>query len=164
MRELIIVPGGTLRERLPDDGRSKALLIYDLEGELFFGAAPELDRHLETLTAELMHTGCRYLVLRLRRTRDPDVVATERIERFLRGSEKHGVTVLLAGVRPDLAVILRDLRFADWLPLDRIYQEEGKLFSATLRAIRHARQLIKQDGGEMDGGVAEEEVTHDLAL
>ena len=164
MRELIIVPGGTLRERLPDDGRSKVLLIYDLEGELFFGAAPELDRHLETLTAELRRTGCRYLVLRLRRTRDPDVVATERIERFLRGAEKHGATVLLAGVRPDLAVILRDLRFADWLPLDRIYQEEGKLFSATLRAIRHARQLIKQDGGEMDGGVAEEEVTHDLAL
>ena len=164
MRELIIVPGGTLRERLPDDEHSKTLLIYDLEGELFFGAVPELDRHLETLTAEMMRGGPRYLVLRLRRTRDPDVVATERLERFLRGAEKLGVTVLLAGVRPDLAVILRDLRFADWLPLDRIYQEEGKLFSATLRAIRHARQLIKQDGGEIDDGVLADEVTHESVL
>ena len=164
MRELIIVSGETLRERLPDDEHSNVLLIYDLEGELFFGSAPELDRHLETITEETVRTGSKYLVLRLRRTRNPDVVATERIEQFLRESEERGVIVLLAGVQSDLAVILRDLRFTDWLPLDRIYQEEGKLFSATLRAVRHARQLIKQHGSDVEHDAIETDVIHDVAL
>jgi len=42
IRELIITPERVVRERLPNEPRSPVLAIYDLEGELFFGAAPEL--------------------------------------------------------------------------------------------------------------------------
>jgi len=57
-----------VRERLPDEARSPLLLIYDLEGELFFGAAPELDYYLDQITRETS-TGIKCIVLRLRRTR-----------------------------------------------------------------------------------------------
>ena len=43
IRELIVTPERVVRERLPDEARSPSLLIYDLEGEIFFGAVPELD-------------------------------------------------------------------------------------------------------------------------
>jgi hypothetical protein len=35
---------GVVRERLPVGSAGQAFMLYDLEGELFFGAAPELDR------------------------------------------------------------------------------------------------------------------------
>src|ERR1700722_4151302 len=145
IRELIVTPERVVRERQPGDPRLNSLLIYDLEGELFFGAAPELDHYLDQITQETISTGIKYVVLRLRRTRTPDVVAIEHLERFLRDAEKHGVTVLLAGVRPNLAKILRNVHFNEWLPADRIYPEKDEKFSATLNAVRHAYRLLNQE-------------------
>jgi sulfate permease, SulP family len=145
VRELIVTPERVVRERQPDEPRSNPLLIYDLEGELFFGAAPELDRYLEQIKQETIHTGIRYVVLRLRRTRTPDVVAIEHLERFLRDAHERGVTVLLAGVRPSLAEILHNVRFQEWLPADRIYLEKDEDYSATLNAVRYAYRLLNRE-------------------
>ena len=127
IRELIVTPERVVRERQPEEPRSPSLVIYDLEGELFFGAAPELDRYLDEIKQETIRTGIRYVVLRLRRVRNPDMVAIERLEHFLRDAEKRSVTVLLAGVRPNLAKILRNVQFNKWLPTGRIYPKKRKL-------------------------------------
>jgi SulP family sulfate permease len=145
IRELIVTPERVLRERQPEEPRSTSLLIYDLEGELFFGAAPELDHYLDQITQETTRTGIKHVVLRLRRARTPDVVAIEHLERFLRDAEKRGVTVLLAGVRPSLAKILRNVHFHEWLPPDRIFPEKEEKFSATLSAVRHAYRLLSEE-------------------
>jgi SulP family sulfate permease len=150
IRELVVTPERVVRERQPDEPRSNSLLIYDLEGELFFGAAPELDHYLEQITQQTISTGIKYVVLRLRRTRTPDVVAIEHLERFLRDAEKRGVVVLLAGVRPNLAKILRNVRFSEWLPADRIFPEKDEKFSATLNAVRHAYRLLNQQPESAD--------------
>jgi SulP family sulfate permease len=145
IRELIVTLEGVVRERQPDEPRSNSLVIYDLEGELFFGAAPELDRYLEQIKQETIRTGIKYVVLRLRRTRTPDMVAIEHLERFLREAEQRGVTVLLAGVRPNLEKILRNVRINQWLPADRLYPEKDETYSATLEAVRHAYRLLRRE-------------------
>ena len=162
MRELIVTPERVVRERQPEDERLGSVLIYDLEGELFFGAAPELDRHLESLQQETIRTGANYLVLRLRRTRNPDMVAIEHLEHFLHEADQRGVTVLLAGVRPDLAAMLHNLRFQDWLPEDRVFPEEDEKYSATLRAVRHAYRLLGRNGRETGLHAAEEHAAYYL--
>ena len=48
-KELIVAPERVVRERVPGDPVDPSIVIYDLEGELFFGAAPELDRYLVAL-------------------------------------------------------------------------------------------------------------------
>jgi sulfate permease, SulP family len=146
IRELIITPERVVRERLTDEPRSPALAIYDLEGELFFGAAPELDHYFNQIRHEMIGGDVKYVILRLRRIRNPDVVAIEHLEHFLRDSQQHGVTVLLAGVRPHLAKILRNLDFDKWLPADRVYPEREEVYSATLNAVRHACGLLNEDG------------------
>ena len=146
MRELIITPEGVVRERLLGESRSPSLVIYDLEGELFFGAAPELDLYLESIQRDTISSNIQYIVLRLRRVRNPDVVAIEHLERFLRRSQKEGVTVLLAGVRPTLAKVLRNLSFDKWLPADWIYAEHEEVYSATLSAVRYACRLLNKNG------------------
>jgi len=145
IRELIVTPERVVRERLPEEPRSLSLLIYDLEGELFFGAAPELDHYLDEITQETIGTGISHVVLRLRRARNPDVVAIEHLERFIRDAQKRGVIVLLAGVRPDLANILRNVHFHEWLPADRVYPEKEEVHSATLNAVRYAHELLDQE-------------------
>ena len=142
IRELIVAPDRVIRERLPNEERAESLLIYDLEGELFFGAAPELERYLESIGEETVGTGIRYVVLRLRRARHPDVVAVEHLEHFLREADKRGVTVLLAGLRPEFLKVLENAKFKDWLSADRLFPEGDEVYSATLRAVRHAYRLL----------------------
>ena len=103
---------------------------------MFFGAAPELDRYFSELTHRAQANGIHHIVLRVKRIRNPDVVCLERLEHFLKSSERLGLTVLLAGVRPDLLEALRRLHFTDWFPADRIFAQGSDDDSATLAAIR----------------------------
>ena len=124
------------------------MIVFDLEGELFFGAAPELDHTLDELRRRAIQQGTRFIVLRLKRMRNPDVVCLERIEHFLKDAEKNGITVLLAGVRPDFLQAITGLRFQDWFPPNYIFPEEGENDdpdSATLKAVRYAYQLLGED-------------------
>lgn len=45
-KELVVTPKRVVRERIPSDPKDPSIVICDLEGESFFGAAPELDRYL----------------------------------------------------------------------------------------------------------------------
>jgi SulP family sulfate permease len=119
------------------------MLLYDLEGELFFGAAPELDRCFEELKRRIKDEKIPFVVLRLKRTRLPDMVAMERFDHFLHDMEKQGTTILLCGVRPDFAKAMKNLTFSDWLPADRVFLEEDEKYSSTLKAIRHVHELMR---------------------
>jgi SulP family sulfate permease len=158
IRELIVTPERVVRERLPGEERAKSLLIYDLEGELFFGAAPEFSRYLHEIIAETDRTASKYVVLRLRRTRNPDAVAAEYLEHFLNEADRRGVTVLLAGIRPDLLKIMKNIGLTSRLPADRLFPQEDDAFSATLRAVRHAAHLANEDTTRNSGMQTEESV------
>ena len=90
-KELIVTPERVVRERISGDSADPSIVIYDLEGELFFGAAPELDRYLSELSKRIADDDIKFLVLRLKRVRHPDVVCIERIEHFLREETERGV-------------------------------------------------------------------------
>jgi SulP family sulfate permease len=105
-------------------------------GELFFGAAPELDGYLDTLR-DRIRSGCiTFVVLRLKRVRHPDAVCIERLAEFVHEEKGLGVRILLAGVRPDTLTILRNLGFERWFPTEQIFPEEDQEYSATLKAER----------------------------
>ncbi|GLE55844.1 putative sulfate transporter [Mycobacteroides chelonae] len=150
--ELIVTDEGVIRERTPQDNpaeaassvRASSPVIYDLEGELFFGAAPELDRYLEALHTRIRDENLKVVILRLKRVRHPDVVCIERLEHFIREHQELGVTVLLAGVRPDSLALLRNVGFTDWLPAEQVFPEEDREFSATLKAVRYAQTRLAE--------------------
>lgn len=137
--ELVVAPEGVVRERTPEDTPDPLIVIYDLEGELFFGAAPELDRYLDSLSERIQRDKLQFAILRLKRVRHPDVVCIERLEHFVREQQERGVTVLLAGVRPDTADVLHNVGFGQWFPEEQLFPQEDELYSATLKAVRYAR-------------------------
>lgn len=158
--ELVVSPEGVVREKLPEDPPCSAVAVWDFEGEFFFGAAPELDRYLDDLKARTRKQGIRYLILRFKRVRNPDVVCIERLEHFLRDAQREGLVVLLAGLRPDFQEVLKRLRFTAWYPADRFFPEEDENWSATVRAVRYAyaqlgdRNTCAHCAGRIDAGRA----------
>jgi sulfate permease, SulP family len=143
-KELVVTRERVVRERISGDPTDPSIVIYDLEGELFFGAAPELDRYLSELGKRIADDDIKFLVLRLKRVRNPDVVCIERIEHFLREETERGVTVLLAGVRPDTLHVLNNVGFQSWFVAEHVFPEEDAEYSATLKAVRYAHNKLAE--------------------
>jgi SulP family sulfate permease len=155
--ELIVDRDGVVRERVAADPRADSFALYDLEGELFFGAAPAFERCLAVIKQQVETEQLRYLVLRLKRVRNADAVCLERLDHFLRAFSTNAVTVLLAGLRPDLVQALARLRLLEWMPPERIFPQGNSENSATLAAIRAVYSQLGTS--RADAGVDERLVT-----
>jgi SulP family sulfate permease len=82
-------------------------------------------------------------VFRVKRVRNLDAVSLEKLEHILRDAQGEGMTVLLAGIRPDLGRCMERLRFARWFPTERWFSEEERVQdAATLKAVRHAYRML----------------------
>jgi SulP family sulfate permease len=139
--ELVVSPERVVRERQPGDPECGKLVLLSLEGELFFGAAPELEEHFTDLKRRV-EQGVRVIILRLKRIRNPDMVCLEKLQQFLQDMQARKATVLLCGVRPDFARALRNLRFQHWLPRECVFLEEAAALSSTLQAVRRAYAIL----------------------
>ncbi len=149
--ELVLDRDRVLRERQPGDPPCGKLVVLGLEGQLFFGAAPELEQVLDNLRARVAQ-GARLIVLRLKRTHNPDMACLERLHLFLRDMQQRKVTVLLCGVRGEFAGLLERLGFHECLPPECIFLEdapqeagEAPSLSSTLRAVKRAYELLGED-------------------
>jgi sulfate permease, SulP family len=140
--ELVVDKDGVVRERLPSDPLSTGYVLYDLEGELFFGAGPELERTLERLLIRARDQSLEHIVLRLKRVRNPDMVSLEHLEHFLKAAQAAGVTVWLAGLNPDLIECFARLGFPAWVAEERLFRQGADEDSATLAAIRGVRAAL----------------------
>jgi SulP family sulfate permease len=144
-QELIVAPEHVVRARIPEDPPAKDIAIYDFEGEFFFGAAPEIHQFLQKAKDEALANGTKALVLRLKRVRNPDAVALEVLDVFLKEAHRDGVVVFLAGLRPELEAALERMGVAERLGKDFIFPEQEKDYSATLSAIRAAYARIENE-------------------
>jgi SulP family sulfate permease len=142
--ELVVSAERVVRERQPDDPQCTLMALVSLEGELFFGAAPDLDEQLADLTRRAGQ-GIRIVVLRLKRARNPDMVCLERLQNFLKDMHDRGVTVLFCGVREDFARALDNVLFHRILPAECLFLEDATSGSSTLRAVRRAYELLGND-------------------
>jgi sulfate permease, SulP family len=140
--ELVLDPEGVVRGRLSTDPPCHSFILYDLEGEVFFGAAPDLERCFSELIERAQREGVNYVIVRVKRIRNPDVVCMEQLEHFLKAAELLGITVLIAGARQDLLDAYRRLRFGEWFPADRIFPETGDEDSATIAAVRSVYERL----------------------
>ncbi|MGD0106711.1 MAG: SulP family inorganic anion transporter [Rhodopila sp.] len=137
--ELVVDEDEVVREKLPSDPPDAGFMIFDLEGELFFGAGLELERTFTRIEREAHDKRIHQVLLRLKRVRHPDVVSLEHFEHFLRHVQAAGITVWLAGLQSDLLDAFGRLGFSEWLPPDRIFPQGADEDSATLAAIRRIR-------------------------
>jgi len=139
--EFVVSIDGRIHERLPEDEVRGPILVFGLEGEMFFGSTSALERHfaeIERRTEE----GIQVVVLRLKRIRNPDAVGMTVLRGFLERMNARRVRVLVCGVRPQLFASMQRTGVAELLPEDEIFLEQPVRLSSTLQAVRRAYEIV----------------------
>ncbi len=140
LTEFAITPEGRIHERLPEDEACGHILIFGLEGEMFFGATAALEQHFAAIGARVTPE-TQVVVLRVKRARSPDAVGLALLEGFLESLKARGVHVLLCGVRPEFAAKMRKTGLIERLG-ERVFLEQPVRQTSTLLAIRHAYRIL----------------------
>jgi SulP family sulfate permease len=143
LTEFVVTADGTIHERLQEDEVCKRLLIFGLEGELFFGSSSALEQHFELIESRV-NEDTRVVVLRVKRVRNPDAVGLSLLEGFLDRLRVRGIRVVLCGVRADLHEAMRKTGFVDRLGESELFLEQPVRQTSTLLAVRHAYELISE--------------------
>jgi len=141
LSEFVVSSEGQVHERLGDDQPESELLIFGLEGEMFFGAGPALESHLDTIEDRLLPS-TRVLILRVKRARNPDAVGAALLDEFVRRVHKRGVHVLLCGVRDDLFAVFDATGLVTLLHPDHVFREQPVRKTSTALAVAHAREFL----------------------
>lgn len=144
LTELVVTSDRLIRERAPGDPRCDRILIYSLEGEMFFGAAPDFEQHLNTIAAQVQPV-TRVVVLRLKRVRNPDAVCMELFGRFLDKMKERELQIVVCGVRPDMAKVLQASGIEPRLGKEHVFLEQETVMSSTLAAVRYAYDTLHGD-------------------
>jgi sulfate permease, SulP family len=141
LTQFVIAKEGTIHERLPDDDVCARILIFGLDGEMFFGATAALEQHFAEIERAI-EPETRVVVLRLKRARNPDAVGMTLLEGFLERVRERGVRVLLCGVRAELYEMIQRTGI-DERHREQIFVEQPVRQTSTLLAVRHAYELVE---------------------
>jgi SulP family sulfate permease len=141
LTEFVMTADGGIHERLPEDPRCTRMLIFGLEGELFFGATGNLEQHFREMESRVGEK-TRVLVLRMKRVRNPDAVGLTLLESFLDRMRGRGIAVVLCGVRADLQHVMARTGLIERLGEKELFLEQPVRMTSTMLAIRHAYTLL----------------------
>jgi SulP family sulfate permease len=140
LTEFVVSASGAIQERLPEDEASGRILIFGLEGEMFFASAATLERHFAYIEERVDDT-TKVLILRMKRVRNPDAVGLTVLGGFLERLQARGVRVLLCGVRAPLFGGMQRTGLANRLDETDIFLEQPVRLTSTLLAVRHAYEI-----------------------
>jgi SulP family sulfate permease len=143
LTEFVVAPEGGVHERLPQDDVCGRILIFGIEGEMYFGSAASLEQHLDDIEARIQPE-TKVLVLRMKRARNPDAVGLAILERSLDRIRARGVHVLMCGVRQVFFESMERCGLADKVDRRNVFLEQPVRATSTLLAIRHAYDLVTE--------------------
>ena len=140
LSEFVIGSHGVIHERLGESVVCDKILIYGLEGEMFFGALSAMERHFQAIE-DRVTPATRVVVLRLKRARNADAVALSELREFALRLKARNVHVLMCGVGPDVHSVMKRVGLAEELG-ERIFLEEPSRKTSTVCALEHAYRLL----------------------
>ncbi len=143
LTEFVLTGDGAIRERLPEDEACGRILIFGLEGEMFFASGQSLEQHLETVESRLTPQ-TQVVVFRMKRARSPDAVGIALMERCVDRLQARGVHVLMCGVRKSFYACMTRCGLASKLGAVNIFLERRVRQTSTLLAVGHACELVAE--------------------
>jgi SulP family sulfate permease len=143
LTQLVPMPEGELRPKVASDPPDDRLVAFALDGELFFGAEVELNKHCETVT-EAARGDVRVVLLVLKRGRNPDAGFLNQLRELHATLRGRGVVLLLGGVQPDMMACLASTGLAKAIGAERIFPiDPARTRGAD--AVAFARELLKKE-------------------
>jgi SulP family sulfate permease len=121
--------------------RCSYIRILNIEGELFFGCAPDLERQLKEFE-ETLPDSLKLIVLRMRRANNPDAVCIHVMEAFVRRMKDRSVTVMFSGVHASMARTMQNVGLDQVVGAENIFREETEVWASTFTAMKKAYATI----------------------
>jgi SulP family sulfate permease len=141
LTEFVVTVDRTVRERRPGDEGCDRILIFGLEGEMYFGSGASLEQHLDTIEARV-RPETQAVVLRLKRARNADAVGLSLLEKFVDRLQGRGVHVILCGVQEAMLTRMQNCGLAAKLDATHVFAEQPVKQTSTVLAIRFAYDLL----------------------
>ncbi|MBA2319926.1 MAG: SulP family inorganic anion transporter [Deltaproteobacteria bacterium] len=140
--ELVLRPNGLVDQRGPADHPCGGVLVFALEGEMFFGSTAALESHLEAVEARTL-VGTRVVVLQMRQVRSPDAVGAHQLAWFLERMRSRNIQVVLSGVPDELHAILDNTGISDDIPETSLFRDLPDRSGGVPHAVREAYRLAQ---------------------
>jgi SulP family sulfate permease len=138
LRVLEETPDGLLRE-LPQErlGRLPEVALLNLQGELFFAAAEELQTEL----LRQLDAGARMLVLRVQEAYNMDATTAAALAHVSDVARAKGGRLILCGVRTGPRGVLERSGLLERIGKDGVFPAEREFLASTRHALAYARVL-----------------------
>ena len=120
----------------------RSIVFLQVEGNLFFAAADDLQDRLNDLLA----SDARVVILRLKRTHLVDATIMHVIEQFARQMREDDRTLILTGLRPRMFDRMRDYGLVSDLGEENVFISNNEPFRAAKAAVERARAIVAGDG------------------
>jgi len=138
LRLLVEGEDGSLRESDAAHGMAtSAVRIVNLQGELFFAAADELQHEL----LRMLDSGARVIVLRVQEAYNMDATTAGVIAHVADHVRRRGGRLLLCGVRPGMYGTFERAGLLDKIGKDALFVAERELLASTKQAVAYAHHL-----------------------
>jgi SulP family sulfate permease len=141
LTEFVVTDDRTVRERQKGDAECGRILIFGLEGEMYFGSGASLEHHLDKIETRVLPK-TQAVVLRLKRARNPDAVGMSLLEKCVDRLQARGVHVIFCGVQKSMLTRMRRCGLAEKLDATHVFLEQPVKQTSTVLAIRFAYDLL----------------------
>lgn len=159
--EVIEESGGRFLERpLIDRAGNGAVTFVQIQGNLFFALADELQDRLATLS----RGDVRVVILRLKYTLSIDSTVLHVLEQFVREMKNSHRYVVVCGIRPELMQTLVAYGLADLIGRDSLFETTEGVFQGAKKAIKRAQELVGRsvDSDVLEAALHEEALTYEI--
>jgi SulP family sulfate permease len=158
--EMIQTETGSFIERpIYDRAGERKIIFLQLEGELYFAIADQLQEQLSTIG----RSGVRVVVMRLKRCHSIDATVLYVLDQFTADLKRRGGHVILCGVRPEALKVIRAYGLDRTIGTDNIFPSDSGIFTSAKKALARARQLVDTSIDASRFKIDEEgELTYDI--
>jgi len=144
MNELTVTSDRVIREVVSSDIRCSYIRVFNFEGEMFFGCAPELERQLDTIGEEAPES-LKVIVLRLKRVNNPDAVCMDVLQRFIEKMHERKVVIMISGIKEAMAQTLKNVGITQLVGQENIFREESEIWASTVTAMKKGYSLLENN-------------------
>lgn len=139
LHEMVPTRQGPFIERpIRDRLGTQQVMFLQLEGDLFFAVADELQDRL----AAIRKSGVKVIIFRLKRTHMIDATVMDVLDRFVRDMRRQNGHVLLCGVKDDLMRAIRGYGLVDLIGRENVFPAGDNVFASAKAAVARARELV----------------------
>lgn len=117
---------------------ARPVTVLNLQGELFFAAAEELQAEL----LRVFEDGARVIVLRVQEAYNLDATTAHAIANVAEHAQRRGARLLLSGVRPGMHGTFERAGLLSRIGEDAVFLAERELLGSTRHAAAYAHQLM----------------------